>query len=400
MLSKRSAADSVDPTLIELSILSTESSLQAGNPACVYSNGVMTAKIWLGWVYNDKDSTLNTSDIESYLQTQQNLTWGYIDSANTAGGSLDELGWTVSTTDNGFDHDYSTAVTIEPSTTPTSDNLQGSIPYYVLPNYNASDGRNIYCYLTQCNDDPTNVETYNKYYSTLKQQFPCSVTCKPWIFYVDDFEFRNIPQDDDNSMMLKQICYKSDPTSTGPTFILRKWTDFRPRTNYYDEPYSYLPFDCGYDGQLFAIVYSGNDSNWNNNNTIFLIQKNETLAKELATSRTFKSRDLYYYNYSNQSGTVFYECSNCMYNTGMPHNYKWDDELPGVLIGGCLYKYIECTENGNVKIQVNSYPNEPKYHFYANAQDNFGTNVEFGLQLVTQKWQCPEIDSVSSVQPT
>lgn len=406
----------VNTSFINLTGLSLGSSAsQIGGTRNVYSNGTMTGVFYLNWTYvnstgtvpdpNDPTQTIpdptTHDDVQTFLTTDGNLFWGFGDKTGTY-GSFTDAGWSISTTDNGFEHDIETQPTLPslpslPSIKPVSQSnpvsFSGVTPFYILPEKSDSKSHNIYCCLSSNTTKTTlNVGTN-----------PPVMACQIWSYDMSHFEFNDIYNCAE--YIIRQLSYVANDASGSPGHIIRAWTAFSPRYSDYDNSADRLdvPFDAGKDGQLFALLHQANTDDEDYGTMVFLLQKSENLGKTLSTlgpQENCYTTNESYSCYNESDGK--YWGGNVAFLNEMP-NLSWDaGTLTGVLI--CVYNGQRVRVQNNPGYfqfgRVDNYnQGDNKRIVYCQAQDCFGTEIKFEIGLDpnndnARTWQIKSVNQV------
>ncbi|HBO4886818.1 hypothetical protein ACIUZJ_23755 [Pseudomonas aeruginosa] len=188
------------------------------SPRTVFSNGVMQARVWLGWQYNPPSQTkYSIGEIESWLV--DNVKFGVKNfSSHKSSGSDLPSGWTISSSGNGYSYDINDPVP----------DYQGKDVSHLVPDGN-TNGSRVSFYITPPKEDASSLDIFAYFSYTDNTGQPWTVTTEPFTpfkiqpevceYTVNDFILQ-WPTKNDNYEIVA-VAYNSQYPST---HYVKRWT--------------------------------------------------------------------------------------------------------------------------------------------------------------------------------
>jgi hypothetical protein len=376
MNAKKSSTGSIqDLSKLSLSNLSLDYLGETlGGTRTLYNNGTMTGVFYLSYQYSlaSGDDPTTKADIEEYLKTSGNVIFcipGTEDDSTDPPTAPTPITWTITTDDNGYWHDVIVPIP-QPSTVTQGSSapgvINGWLAFFILPDENFDSTIYIGCYLSPYKNG-----------GVVPSNSPPQLSCVK--LSVDTSKYELIDHDVSSGEPFVRELRCTTALSAGaltPEYAAPSDKTHPDINSYTEDDPQNTPFKLsdslsyGY----FFLVYQGTNNGYGSGRTVYLLNKNENLGKNMEDifQHRIDTREPYYANNDDPRSWSVY-----------PNNVKnntWDSsEVTGLLIGSAPFDMFVNEESDPIRVQ--NYHSSDGTYFYPVMIDTFGNVIEFKLHM-------------------
>ena len=366
----------IDPSKISLKGFFLAPQIMAvGGARNIFSNGVMCAKIYLGFSYSaPEDDTCTVRDVANWLLNNGDLR--SVSSDETDTGSLASFGWTSfgNTDPNNGEYLFDNAV-IVPENTEDYDKVPGNsrwhLEYYVRAPHGESTPINVY----YCAHEPIKFPGLSTSHDNLMSISPeaCPVF-SGMDFIINDTEIN--PMDGGEAgkegRVLRELNYNDNYDHN--LYGIRSFSHVYPSTDTSDlehVPYDITPSDAGFPAKNIFAVYSQFQTE-DSNRIIYILNKFNSGFEIDLLSSDYNYSSVGYWRYEGQSDNQIYIADGL---NGFEHDFNTMNGLP---LGTQSYSHIELQASSvysGFSPCIDNYGCNKEQSVFIYVNDNFGSRI-------------------------